>query len=243
MTYISSEKMRKENISYENIDKNVKDRTTWAVGTGVLNDVIKKYNLLCQGGQAGSALDLGCGNGKTLLALQNNFSELHGIDILDILSDEAKAKVKFASADLNFEKLPYLDNSLDLVTAFQIIEHLENPFLIMRETHRILKSGGIFMFSVPNPLNLSFRLKFLFTGNMPPWTEKNHHLLFLTNDVFKKTYLAHFDILEAVYQRGSIPMWGRLRALFGKKLIKKHAMVLPRGKLFSRAVCYILRKK
>ncbi|MEK7502865.1 MAG: class I SAM-dependent methyltransferase [Patescibacteria group bacterium] len=237
MTYISSERMREENISYENIDKNVKDRTTWAVGTGVLAETVKKYDI------SGSALDLGCGNGKTLLSLGENFSELNGIDILDILSPEAKSKVKFASADLNFEKLPHSENSLDLVTAFQIIEHLENPFLVMREAFRVLRPGKIFMFSVPNPFNISFRLKFLMTGNMPPWTEKNHHLLFLTNNVFKKTYLAHFDLLEAVYQRGSIPMWGRLRSVFGKKFIKKHAMVLPRGKLFGRAVCYILRKK
>ena len=237
MVYISSGQMRKENISYESIDKNVKDRTTWAVGTGVLDEAVKKYNL------RGSALDLGCGNGKTLLSLGENFSELHGIDILDILSPEARTKVKFSSADLNFEKLLFADNSLNLVTAFQIIEHLENPFLVMREAHRALRPGGIFMFSVPNPFNLAFRFKFLFTGNMPPWTEKNHHLLFLTNDVFKKTYLANFDMLKAVYQRGSIPMWGRLRAMFGKKLIKKHAMILPRSKLFARAVCYILRKK
>lgn len=237
MAYISSEKMRKENISYEDIDKNVKNRTTWVVGTGVLAEVVKKYNI------SGFALDLGCGNGKTLLSISDKFSELHGVDILDILSSEAQKKVGFSSADLNFEKLPYSDNSLDLVTAFQIIEHLENPFFVMREAHRVLKPGGIFMFSVPNPFNFSFRLKFLFTGNMPPWTEKNHHLLFLTNDVFKKTYLTHFDFLEAIYQRGSIPMWGRLRAIFGKKLIKKHAMVLPRSKHFARAVCYILRKK
>lgn len=185
---------------------------------------------------------MGCGNGKTLLSLPESFSELHGVDILDILSPEAKTKVKFAPADLNFEKLPYPDNSIELVIAFQIIEHLENPFFVMREVCRVLKPGGVFMFSVPNPFNLAFRLKFLFTGNMPPWTEKNHHLLFLTNNVFKKTYLAHFNFLEAIYQRGAIPGWGRLRAIFGKKLIKKHAMVLPPSKLFGRAVCYILRK-
>lgn len=237
MNYISSGKMREENISYEDIDKNVKDRTTWVVGTGVLVDALKQYSI------AGSVLDLGCGNGKTLLSLQKSFSQLYGVDILDILSNEAKAKVKFTPADLNFEKLLYSNNSLDLVTAFQIIEHLENPFFVMREAYRVLKPGGIFMFSVPNPFNLFFRLKFLFTDNMPPWTEKNHHLLFLTNDVFKKTYLAYFDLLESIYQHGSIPMWGRLRAIFGKKIIKKHAMVLPRSKLFARAICYILRKK
>ena len=96
MNYISSEKMRKENIWYESKDKKVKDRKTWAVGTGVLGEAIKKYNI------SGSALDLGCGNGKTLFSLPNNFLELHGIDILDILSYEAKSKVKFFSADLNF---------------------------------------------------------------------------------------------------------------------------------------------
>lgn len=237
MDYVTSEKMREEKISYEDIDKHVKDRTTWAVGKGVLAEAIKKYNL------SDSALDLGCGNGKTLLSLPNNFINLYGVDILDILSPEAKTKVKFSSADLNFEKLPFADNSIELVTAFQIIEHLENPFFVMREVHRILRPGGIFMFSVPNPFNLAFRLKFLFTGNMPPWTEINHHLLFLTDAVFKKTYLANFSLLETVYQRGAIPMWGRLRAIFGKNLIKKHAMVLPRSKLFARAVCYILQKK
>lgn len=235
MNYISSEKMREKNISYEDIDKNIKERITWVVGTGVLDEAIKKYNI------SGAALDLGCGNGKTLLSLPNNFNEIHGVDILDILSPEAKAKVKFSSADLNFEKLPYPNNSIELVTAFQIIEHLENPFWVMREVYRVLRPGGIFMISVPNPFNLSFRLKFLFTGDMPPWTENNHHLLFLTNDVFKKTYLSHFKLLEIIYQYGSIPMWGRLRAIFGKS-IKKHAMVLPRSKLFARAVCYILRK-
>ncbi len=236
MTYISSEQMRRERIAYDKIDKNVKDRITWAVGGGILDDVINKYNL------SGSVLDLGCGNGKTLLSISDKFSELHGVDILDILSPEAQTKVNFSSADLNFEKLPYGNSSMELVTALQIIEHLENPFFLAREVARVLRPGGIFVFSVPNPFNLAFRLKFLLTGNMPPWTEKNHHLLFLTNDVFKKTYLAHFNLLETVYQRGAIPGWGRLRVIFGKKLIGKHAMILPRSKHFARAVCFIMQK-
>ncbi|MEK7560215.1 MAG: methyltransferase domain-containing protein, partial [Patescibacteria group bacterium] len=136
----------------------------------------------------------------------------------------------------------YGNSSMELVTALQIIEHLENPFFLAREVARVLRPGGIFVFSVPNPFNLAFRLKFLLTGNMPPWTEKNHHLLFLTNDVFKKTYLAHFNLLETVYQRGAIPGWGRLRVIFGKKLIGKHAMILPRSKHFARAVCFIMQK-
>ncbi len=237
MTYVSSEEMKERGIAYDAIDKHVKDRVTWTVGTGVLGDALKKYK------PAGhTVLDIGCSGGTTLKFLKSYFQELYGVDIVDGLSEEMRSQVKFSPADLNFEKLPLADASMDLVTCFQVIEHLENPFLIMREVSRVLKPGGIFMFSVPNPFNLSFRIKFLFTGNMPPWTEVNHHLLFLTNAVFKKMYLSKFNLLEAVYQHGSIPFWGRLRMIFGKKLIKKHAMVLPRSKLFGRCVCYILRK-
>ncbi len=237
MTYVSSEEMKQKGIAYDAIDKHVKDRVTWAVGTGVLKEALQKYMPTGQ-----SALDIGASGGTTLSFLKPYFKELYATDIVDGLGEDIRQEVKFSTADLNFEKLPFPDASMDLVTCFQVIEHLENPFLVAREVRRILKPGGIFMFSIPNPFNLSFRLKFLFTGNMPPWTEINHHLLFLTGAVFKKTYLSKFNLLEAVYQWGSIPFWGRLRMIFGKKLIKKHAMVLPRSKLFARCVCYILRK-
>ncbi|MDP2593366.1 MAG: class I SAM-dependent methyltransferase [bacterium] len=146
----------------------------------------------------------------------------------------------FASVDLNFDKLPYNENTFDLVTAFQVVEHLENPFLIAREVKRVLKPGGIFAFSVPNPYNLSFKIKYLFTDNMPPWTKENNHLLFLTKAVFGKTYGTEFILKEVIYQKGTVPFWGRFRKLFGSK--KKHLKALPRSKNFARRVCYVLQK-
>ncbi len=239
MTYVSSEEMKEKGIAYDAIDKHVKNRVTWAVGTGVLGDAIRKYVRRPADSDRHAVLDIGCSGGTTLKFLKPHFRELYGVDIVDGLSDEMRPEVKFSPADLNFDKLLFPDGSFDLVTCFQVIEHLENPFLVVREAYRVLKPGGIFMFSIPNPMQITFRLKFLFTGNMPPWTEINHHLLFLTDAVFKKTYLSRFKLLEAVYQRGAVPLWGRLRTIFGKRLIKKHAMVLPRSKLFGRCVCYI----
>ncbi len=80
-------------------------------------------------------------------------------------------------------------------------------------------------------------------GNIPPYTAYNNHLLFMTRDVFKKTYLENFELVETIYQKGDMPFWGRLGKIFGKKRIGKHKKILPSSEFFGRSVCYVLRKK
>lgn len=46
-------------------------------------------------------------------------------------------------------KLPLADNSLDLVTAFDVLEHLEDDDACVREVRRVLKPGGTFLVAVP----------------------------------------------------------------------------------------------
>lgn len=52
--------------------------------------------------------------------------------------------------DLNVFPYPFEENTFDLVDAFHIIEHLDKPFLVMREMHRILKPGGMMHIKVPH---------------------------------------------------------------------------------------------
>lgn len=52
--------------------------------------------------------------------------------------------------DLNVFPYPFPDNSFDLVEAFHVLEHLDKPFLIMKELHRILKPGGTLHIKVPH---------------------------------------------------------------------------------------------
>jgi ubiquinone/menaquinone biosynthesis C-methylase UbiE len=52
--------------------------------------------------------------------------------------------------DLNKIPYPFPDNSFSLITANHVLEHLENPFKIMKELHRILKSGGNLIIRVPH---------------------------------------------------------------------------------------------
>jgi SAM-dependent methyltransferase len=52
--------------------------------------------------------------------------------------------------DLNAFPYPFPDNTFDLVEAFHVLEHLDKPFVIMKELHRILKPGGTLHIKVPH---------------------------------------------------------------------------------------------
>jgi len=52
--------------------------------------------------------------------------------------------------DLNVLPYPFDTDTFDLIEAFHVLEHLDKPFCIMTELHRILKPGGILIIKVPH---------------------------------------------------------------------------------------------
>jgi len=52
--------------------------------------------------------------------------------------------------DLNRLPYPFADDTFDVIEAFHVIEHLDRPFAVMKELHRILKPGGKLQVKVPH---------------------------------------------------------------------------------------------
>lgn len=103
------------------------------------------------GGRAGRILDVGCGRGFTLAALQELGHEVYGIQI----SPEAAAYARERLGITNIETRDLLDvgypeNSFDAVTAYHVIEHLADPHAFLLEARRILRPGGHLILEVPN---------------------------------------------------------------------------------------------
>lgn len=184
-------------------------------------------------------LDIGCGNGYFLDWLkQNGYTNIAGVDLANFLKDKA---IRHYGVDVNRGDLPFPDASIDVITALQVLEHLENYFLILQEVKRALRPGGFFIISVPNQFNIFYRLKFFLTGNVTGWNKKNNHLLFLTRDVFRKTYLDGFRVSATHYSRGPVPMLGRLNIVPGVHFPAR-VKILPRSEYFADRVCFVLEK-
>lgn len=65
--------------------------------------------------------------------------------------------------DLN-KTLPYPSGSVDIFTCIEGIEHIENPFHLVREASRILRPGGGVVITTPNVLSLRSRWQYLLYG-------------------------------------------------------------------------------
>lgn len=101
--------------------------------------------------QDSSILDVGCAMGGLLNYLSPYCDNLFGIDSTRNFVEIAKERVKNGEIKLaSAESIPLEDNSLDIVFADQVVEHLINPNIFFKEANRVLKDNGILCISVPN---------------------------------------------------------------------------------------------
>jgi len=93
-------------------------------------------------------LDVGCGTGANLEML-GQFGEAEGVDVsvdaLTFCRARGLTNVRQGAA----EKLPYEDESFDLVTALDVVEHLDDDRAGLKEMHRVLRPGGRALLFVP----------------------------------------------------------------------------------------------
>jgi len=98
-------------------------------------------------------LDLGCGDGSFTLKVAEvlNASEIYGVDVASEVLSQAEGKgIKTFVIDLNTSRLPFADGEFDIITAFEVIEHLWNTDNMISEAFRVLKRGGLFILTTPN---------------------------------------------------------------------------------------------
>jgi SAM-dependent methyltransferase len=109
----------------------------------------------------GRLVDLAAGQGALSLWASHQGFEVTAVDVA--AGNFHAPGIPFRQADLN-GRFPFDDNSVDVVVALEIIEHLENQFGFLREIARVLKPGGHAVVSTPNEHNLQSRWAYFLTG-------------------------------------------------------------------------------
>ena len=98
-------------------------------------------------------LDVGCGTGIYAKILNDNGAKVHGIDISPKMIQLAKSYVKNVDLKVGSAyRFPYKSNYFDIVVSALVIEHLSDLDKAFREIKRVLKKGGVFVFSLGNPV-------------------------------------------------------------------------------------------
>ena len=103
-------------------------------------------------------LDVGCGEGRHIFGILNEFKNVHCFGLDQDLPSLEKCKEGlefFKELDTNetiFQQgsvyqLPFEDNFFDLIICSEVLEHLEDYHAALKEIYRVLKPAGNFLSS------------------------------------------------------------------------------------------------
>jgi 2-polyprenyl-6-hydroxyphenyl methylase/3-demethylubiquinone-9 3-methyltransferase len=130
-------------------------------------------------GKNKKVLDLGCGGGLLSNTLAQAGHEVTGIDLS--MNSLREAQVRDTTQSVTYlcraaEELPFEKNSFDVVTAMDLLEHVDHPKAVLEEAGRVLKSNGLFFFHTFNRNFLSYLMVIKGVDWCVPNAPKDMHL-------------------------------------------------------------------
>jgi 2-polyprenyl-3-methyl-5-hydroxy-6-metoxy-1,4-benzoquinol methylase len=97
-----------------------------------------------------SLLDIGCAQGFFLFSASQAGYTTKGIEISQDAAEYARREFGLDIEVKPFEELRFAENHFDVVTLWQVLEHVPYPLMVLKEVNRILKPGGLLVVSTPN---------------------------------------------------------------------------------------------
>lgn len=140
-------------------------------------------------------LDLGCGSGETS-GYFKKFGLVNwvcGVEGSHEAATLAKQKLDFIlEGDIEKIEYPFPDKHFDLILALDILEHLVDPWTVVKKLRRLLKPEGKLIVSMPNVRHFSVLIPLLFLGD---WRYTQQGLLDSTHLRFftRKTVMSLFE--------------------------------------------------
>lgn len=193
-----------------------------------LDIILKDYD-----SDSKTLLEIGCGSGDFLLQAAKRGFNVTGVEYSNHACSVARKRLKKYNTKIiegEIYEVKNTKNKFDLIVFCDVLEHVRDPRIFLKNVHSLLKDNGKIFCVVPS-LD-SFSAKFLKTN----WVEfKLEHLsyfnsktlstlftqeFFSVNKIFPAKKILSFDYINAHLEKYPIPFWTSF-SLFLKKVIPK----------------------
>jgi 2-polyprenyl-3-methyl-5-hydroxy-6-metoxy-1,4-benzoquinol methylase len=181
----------------------------------ILNEQIPKSPIL---------LDVGCGFGYFLKICEKRGFQTYGVDVSNYALREAKKNTQAilcrGCVDLG---LGFKNATFDVVTLFDVLEHLESPYWALMECHRILKTEGIIVITTPN---LGAFERVVNRKNWHGFNDPTHLYLFTKYSLKHLVSKAGFDKIRINTPFHAVPP--KISALFSRTFLGSQLLLIAR---------------
>jgi 2-polyprenyl-6-hydroxyphenyl methylase / 3-demethylubiquinone-9 3-methyltransferase len=123
-------------------------KTLHAINPARLEFITQNCDLLGR-----SVLDVGCGGGILSEALAQKGAQVIGIDVEANALDAAKKHAKLNQLFIDYQICPienFTHQPFDIITCMEMLEHVQEPQLVLDHCARLLKPGGYLFLSTIN---------------------------------------------------------------------------------------------
>jgi len=180
----------------------------------------------------GKLLDVGCATGNFLHEMQSTPGwDLFGIEINEHAANIAQRKYALNVFLGEIEEANYPEDFFDVITLWDVLEHLPNPKSTLNEIHRVLKENGRLVLRVPNGGSWDAKLfgKFWFGLDAP-----RHYYVFNQQTIRNLLEMSGFQLTHINCSIGSsIALCMNMRFLMAAKKIPEDTR-----NLVIRIVCH-----
>jgi len=139
-------------------------------------------------------LDVGCSTGFFLEIAESNNWDAYGVEVSEYASHYAREELGLNVFTGTVKEASFSDEFFDVVTMWDVLEHLADPASDLVEINRILKRGGLVFVTTPNISSLAARL----TGKK--WfgfaKVREHTFYFCPSTLTKMLQKAVFEVLK-----------------------------------------------
>lgn len=176
----------------------------------------------------GRLLDIGAASGMLLEIASDRGWDVEGIEIsLDLYQKGIRKNLRIYNRSIeNYET----ECKYDVITAIDVIEHLNKPQILMEKSWNLLRGGGIICLVTPNISSLAEKLFGKYWWHYRP----PHLYYFNCNSIAYLLKKYNFEILmikHYVWHFSLYYLFSRLKIKYGKKLLK--SLVIPLNLLDS----------